>query len=233
MLKRIKVISFDLDDTFWDVKPVITHAEQALYRVLEREFPKITDAYSLEDCLRHKANMGKQTPVLQRDVTAIRKAALADLLAEFGYPSAAVEPLFEQFLRARNQVTFYEGVEEVLAWCAERFTVVALSNGNACVDKVGIGQWFSGRYRATTALAPKPAADLFSAVCEDFKIAPTELLHVGDHPNHDILGAQQFGARSVWFNSQNREWPQEQVRSDYEIDQLQDLVRLLQSVSDE
>ena len=35
MHKRIKAITFDLDDTFWDVKPVLINAEMKTRKFIE------------------------------------------------------------------------------------------------------------------------------------------------------------------------------------------------------
>ena len=41
MSERIKAITFDLDDTFWDVKPVLINAEMKTRKFIEDKIGKL------------------------------------------------------------------------------------------------------------------------------------------------------------------------------------------------
>ena len=41
MNKKIKAITFDLDDTFWDVKPVLINAEMKTRKFIEDKIGKL------------------------------------------------------------------------------------------------------------------------------------------------------------------------------------------------
>ena len=43
-LSGIRGICFDLDNTFWDVMPVIERAEAAMYDFLALKYPRVTAA---------------------------------------------------------------------------------------------------------------------------------------------------------------------------------------------
>lgn len=47
-MKHIRTLTFDLDDTLWDNRPVLMAAEQALYDWLGRHYPRIKARYTLE-----------------------------------------------------------------------------------------------------------------------------------------------------------------------------------------
>ena len=59
MTKRIKVITFDLDDTLWDNRPVITKAETDTRRWLENKAGNI-DWGSFEDFLDLRKDLIKK-----------------------------------------------------------------------------------------------------------------------------------------------------------------------------
>ena len=59
---NIRALTFDLDDTLWDNRPVLMAAEHALYDWLGRHYPRIKLHYSLEDMLKLRQNLLQKTP---------------------------------------------------------------------------------------------------------------------------------------------------------------------------
>ena len=51
-------------------------------------------------------------------------------------------------------------------------------------------------------------------------------VHIGDHPNDDVQGAQAAGLRAIWYNPQGKAWPVERA-PDAEIRSLAELPALL------
>ena len=47
-LSAVRAICFDLDNTLWDVWPVIVRAEQAMYDFLALRYPRVTAAMTVE-----------------------------------------------------------------------------------------------------------------------------------------------------------------------------------------
>ena len=72
MTKRIKVITFDLDDTLWDNRPVITKAEIDTRRWLENKAGNI-DWGSFEDFLDLRKDLIKKDPAIRWDISKLRK----------------------------------------------------------------------------------------------------------------------------------------------------------------
>jgi putative hydrolase of the HAD superfamily len=123
-------------------------------------------------------------------------------------------------------VVFFEEVMPVLERLATRFTLGALSNGNANIDSVGLGDLFDFAFNAVAVGAAKPAPDMFVEACRYLGLAPAQIVHVGDDPEHDVLGAARVGLRTVWVNRDGRQWPGG-PRADGEIRTLEDLEVLL------
>ena len=48
-MNDILAITLDLDDTLWEIHPVIKRAERHLYAWLEENYPRITDLYGPSD----------------------------------------------------------------------------------------------------------------------------------------------------------------------------------------
>ena len=72
------------------------------------------------------------------DYTVIRKTALHKVAIDCGYdPSLVVEPAFEAFITARQNVTLFEGVIPLLTELQRKDIILGtITNGNADVNKI-------------------------------------------------------------------------------------------------
>jgi putative hydrolase of the HAD superfamily len=55
--------------------------------------------------------------------------------------------------------------------------------------------------------AAKPDAKIFAALREMAGVPADQILHVGDDPITDVVGARQAGMQSAWLNRNARIWP--------------------------
>jgi FMN hydrolase / 5-amino-6-(5-phospho-D-ribitylamino)uracil phosphatase len=224
----ISVISIDLDDTLWDCTPVILNAEKAVRDWLEQHYPKITQAYSIEQMRAHRLNLIQQQPHLRHNLSELRRVSLEMIAQEFDYPTALARSAIELFLEARNQVILFDDVIPVLEKLAQDFSVVSLTNGNANLDKIGLGYLFDHFISAAEIGASKPHPAMFNAIAKVSGAAIEDIVHVGDDPVHDIQGAQTVGMRCVWINRNLSEWPTGVKPADAEISTLHELIPLLE-----
>jgi len=84
---------------------------------------------------------------------------------------------------------------------------VALSNGNADVQRVGLGAYFSASLSAQQFGVAKPDPRIFEAAAAAAAVAPAEVLHVGDDVDTDVMGALNSGLQAVWVNREAKAWP--------------------------
>jgi putative hydrolase of the HAD superfamily len=223
-VQRLKVISFDLDDTLWPVGPVIMRAEQAMVRFLDERYPRVTAAYDLEALRAVRVRIALEHPRMRHDFTFLRLAALRFHAREAGYPDAMAEEAFEVFYRARNEEELYEDVRPALARLGVRFKLFTVSNGNADLAAVGIADFFRGRIAARDAGALKPDPRIFQRLIELSGVAPEEILHVGDDPDADIDGARNAGIEVAWINRTGVAWPGDRPRPALSVRTLEELV---------
>ena len=52
-----------------------------------------------------------------------------------------------------------------------------------------------------------PAWPIFDEAVNRAGVTAIETLHVGDHPETDIVGAQQAGLWTAWVNRNDDDWP--------------------------
>lgn len=207
----IKVITFDLDNTLWDVEPALLRAEQAQREWLLKHRPGAIDDFDHERLWEFKQSVWRRHPELAHHVSNFRIQTLLELLLAAGFSESeaqsGAEQAFAVFLRERQQVELYTEALSVLEGLAEKYTLGALTNGNADVYKTDAGDYFDFAYLAEDIGLGKPHPDMFHAALERTGVAAGEVIHVGDDPEHDIRGAREVGMHTVWINTKQKTWP--------------------------
>ncbi len=208
-----RVISLDLDDTLWPVAPVIAAAEQALFAWLQARCPQAVRGHSVESMRALRARVAAQFPERSHDLTFLRRRALVEQfgaagLGVAGYAESLAVEALEVFLAERNRVEFYSDVRPSLARLHASYRLIAVSNGNADLQRCGIGDFFDGHVTAIAAGAAKPDRRIFEALWRLAGVSAAEVLHVGDDPLADVVGAMRAGMQAVWLNRESRRWPE-------------------------
>ena len=231
MPPALRAVSLDLDNTLWDTPPVLARAEAALDAWLARHAPRMHARFDRELQRRLRAELASAHPARAHDVSWLRHETLRRAALDCGYPEALAEQAFAEFLRERNVIELYADSEPALERMARRVPLYALTNGNACVRRVGIGRYFAGALDAAAAGAAKPAARIFERLAELAALPPAAILHVGDDALADVDGARAAGFRTAWANRGGDEWPGELARADHEVADLTALAALVESLS--
>jgi FMN hydrolase / 5-amino-6-(5-phospho-D-ribitylamino)uracil phosphatase len=203
----MRVISLDLDDTLWPVAPVIAAAEAALHEWLQERYPRAMQGHNINSMRALRAKIAAQFPEQSHDLTYLRRRALAVQFRGAGYAESACDEALEVFLAARNRVEFFDDVRPALERLRTRYRLFALSNGNADLKRCGLDAFFDGHVSAIAAGAAKPDARIFAALRDMAGVPADQILHVGDDPITDVVGARQAGMQTVWLNRDARSWP--------------------------
>ena len=213
----IRTITLDLDDTLWEIQPVIKRAERRLYEWLGENYPAITARYTVEDLRILRKEVLEKHSDKVHDLTFLRHTVLTEAARVAGCTSFMVEEAFAVFDEVRNDVEMFPEVRPALLALRERYTVIAVTNGNANLEKIGIDDLFHGHVNAAMAGAAKPARPIFDAAVQAGGASAAETLHVGDHPLYDVHGAREAGLRTVWVNRNEDAWPGEYAAPDIEV----------------
>ena len=222
----IQALTFDLDDTLWDIWPVIDRAEARLHDWLTSHYPRIPERFT-PLALRELSNQMIATyPGRAHDRSWARKAALTLAAQQSGYSSFDAESAFALFFIARNAVEPFVEVRPVLERLGRRYRLASLSNGNADLRLIGLDDLFLFSLNAMDLGAAKPDPPLFEEACRRLAARPDQIVHIGDDPEHDVFGAARVGFRTVWVNRTGRVWPGG-GRADAEIATLDELEPIL------
>jgi len=201
------VLSLDLDDTLWPVAPVIAQAESTLYAWLQQRYPAAVREHSIETMRALRASVADRFPAQSHDLSFLRHRALVEQFRATGHPESLADEALEVFFTARNRVELYPDVKPALLRLRKRYRLFALSNGNADLDRCGIAEYFDGHVTARSAGAAKPDARIFAHLIEAAGVEARQVLHVGDDPLADVIGARLAGMQTAWLNRDARIWP--------------------------
>jgi FMN hydrolase / 5-amino-6-(5-phospho-D-ribitylamino)uracil phosphatase len=225
----IRALCFDLDNTLWDVWPVIRRAEQAMYDFLALRYPRVVAKLTVEAMRAAREQTAAAYPQMRHDFTFLRMQTLRDHAHEFGYAENMAEEAFEAFIQARNEVVLYDDVLPALEELRSRYRLFTASNGNADLGKIGLAHYFERSIAARHVGALKPDPAIFHKVIEGTDLDLDQVAYVGDDPELDIVGARRAGMQAVWVNREGSSWPADLMPPAWSVRSLSELAPLLRS----
>lgn len=212
----IRLVTFDLDDTLWDVTPVMNSAEATLREWLAANAAQLGPV-PIEHLWAIRARLMQQDPMLRHRLSELRRRILLHALLDAGYPQAEAADLaeagFQVFLHARHQVSLFPEVHPTLEALANRFILGVLTNGNADVRRLGLADYFQFALCAEELGIGKPDPKPFQEALKRAGVEPQQAVHIGDHPSDDIAGARRAGLQAIWFNPARKAWEGEEAPS--------------------
>jgi len=225
----VEVVSYDLDDTLWPTKLVITAANDALESHMNEHYPDIVEAgkHLLSDTasnsffvpllMRQLHNERRKaepnTPAEPIDLTELRKAAILKAAVEVRDGARAevvADSCFLVWRRARHQACEYfmfDGVIDSLNMLnAAGFVLGAITNGNADISEIpclaGIFT-FSVTSEEVGESKPSPLPFYTAAEKVGFKFGTDigrKWVHIGDDFGKDCAPAKALKMRTVWVH---------------------------------
>lgn len=200
-IHAVRAVTFDLDDTLYNNEPIIQSATQALQQHLQENFPHAA-ALPLKKWQTIKRDLIKETPELSSDMGQLRlrslQVALRQDVAKADIEREA-ENCFTLFYQARSDFSLAEDVHQTLATLAEQVPLIGITNGNVDADSVGFSQYFTHILHANLSRPMKPHRAMFDEAAQLCDLPPSQILHVGDNLEKDVMGAHRAGFQTAWF----------------------------------
>jgi FMN hydrolase / 5-amino-6-(5-phospho-D-ribitylamino)uracil phosphatase len=204
---RILAITIDLDDTLWPVMPALERADRDLDNYLRQHYPQVARTWPIPAMRQLRARVAAERLDLAHDFTAQRYLTLQMAFDACGIAEAPLDALWEIYATARNSVELYPDALPALESLRALWPVASLTNGNADLERIGLHLHFAHHIAARDIGSAKPEAKIFLAAAERLGIAPENILHVGDDPELDVVGAREAGLRTAWINRPRHPWP--------------------------
>lgn len=230
----IKLITFDLDNTLWEIDPVIIEAEKAMRSWIAEHVPEAVAHLEMDQLKQTYRHVAKQHPDIIHHPTNFRKKLLFQVFTQASlahdHALEMSEKAFEVFYRGRNQITLFHQAESILDTLSQRYPLIALTNGNANLKMIGIDAYFKAHFSSETEGKPKPHSAMFERALSFMGVTAAETIHVGDHPKEDVEAAQLLGFHTIWFNENGRQ-DSYLCRPSIEIQSLNQLVNAIETVA--
>jgi len=202
----VRAVSLDLDDTLWPVLPALIEAEHCVNRWLREHHPDVASAWPIEAMRELREKIAQENTHLSHDFSEQRRLTIRHAFAACGIDDAPVDELWRIYFAARNAVELYPDALPALERMAARVPLVSISNGNADLEVIGLHHLFHTRLNASGVGVAKPHPQIFLAAAEALDIAPADIVHVGDDPLLDVVGAREAGMTTVWLNRTGERW---------------------------
>ena len=206
----IQAITLDLDDTLWPVWPTIKKAEAALHDWLTTHAPNTAAQLETAEAMRSKRDtLIAEFPHMAHDYNFLRVEAIRRSLLSGGDDPALAAKAYDVFFEARNSVDLFDDALPALQYLAAKYPIVAISNGTADIQRVGLVKYFKGAISAHEFGIAKPDPRIFKAAAAAVGISVANVLHIGDDSALDAVGALQSGMHAAWLNREGKAWPHE------------------------
>lgn len=144
--------------------------------------------------------------------------------------------LAERFPAERRRNPFiYEDTFSVLEKLKGKYKLLLLTNGSPDLQNTKlaitpeIAPYFDSIVISGSFGRGKPDPSIFEYALKKLNVTKDEAIMVGDNLMTDILGASRVEMKSVWINREMKE--RNEVKPDYEIKQLEELLGILNSLS--
>jgi 2-haloalkanoic acid dehalogenase type II len=205
----VKAISFDADQTLWDFQKVMRHSLRYVLLELESADPVAAEMLDIEKMIEIRNKVAEELKGKTTNLEAIRLEAFRQTLVEIGRPDDSLAAHLNQtYLRHRfEDIELYEDVLPTLSKLRGRYKLGLLSNGNSYPASCGLDGVFSFVVFSQECVIEKPNPEFYRIAVEKAGCSKSELLHVGDSLENDVIGAADVGIRSIWLNRARSEIP--------------------------
>lgn len=202
-LGQISALTFDLDDTLYDNRPVILRTEQESLAFVRGYHPALSQIEN-SDFKQLRQALREAEPDIYHDVTEWRRRAVEQAMLNAGLSTqdarAGADAAMANFARWRSAIDVPQETHDTLKALAAKWPLVAITNGNADPSLFGLDGYFSFVLRAGPDGRAKPFSDMYHLAAERLNLPLGEILHVGDDLTTDVAGAIRCGVQACWIN---------------------------------
>ncbi|MGG2027864.1 HAD family hydrolase [Gottfriedia sp. S16(2024)] len=190
----IKAVIFDLDGTLLDRDRSLKLFIKTQYKKYFRELKHIPEKHYIERFIE-----------LDNKGYVWKDKVYQQLLQEFSISSLTWEQLLEDYINSFQYSCIpFQNMEYVLKELKNRgIRLGMITNGFTILQSLNLKALGIHNYIDTILISEqegikKPHAEIFLRALEKLGVNPEESLYVGDHPENDVIGAQNVGMNAVW-----------------------------------
>lgn len=209
---NVEHIFFDLDHTLWDFDKNSELAFDLIFKKnkIEVELSEFLAVYIPLN--EYYWKLYRENKVSQKDLRFLRLKESFDSL-KIVLENKIIETLALDYIQHLPKNNFLlEGVEEILPYLARKYKLHIITNGFKEVqylklENSGIFNFFSSITTSEEAGAKKPDKEIFHFALRTTGAEREKSVMIGDNLEADIIGAVDFGMRTMLFNYKAQEFP--------------------------
>lgn len=245
---RIKGIIFDVNGTLIDIHTNEWHDD--VYRVISNLLsyhgvalnPDVVKDLFFRTIKKQKMASGERQP--EFDAVGVFREIVAQHASDFtrALPLEQREQLpkfLAQAHRAASRVRLqlYPGVKETIVQLHAQYALAIVSDAQTAyalpeLNAVGLSAYFDPIIVSGDVGYRKPDVRLFESVLSRMKLAPTEVLFVGNDLYRDVHGPQKLGIKTVFFKQGEMLQDKDQATPDYLIYSFPELLNAVRYFED-
>ena len=224
----IKLVCFDIDDTLMDFHK---GEKIAFFEAMKR----VNVECSEQDYLDYKKFNISLWKALERneitkDKLKVHRFEIFKHENHKDFDSLSISKLYENLLG--EQYFLFENAMSVVETCFNLCDLAVTTNGISHIQRSrsklsGLEKYFKYLFISEELNASKPQKEYYEAIMKQSGCKPEEILIIGDSLSADILGAQNSGCKSVWYNPKHLE-NSLNLKIDYIIDDLNQIITIVE-----
>ncbi len=201
----VRCVAFDADDTLWDFRTAMSEALVLAIEVVRADRPDVAAAIDVDELILRWEELYQAyvaDPPPGGRISTLRPRSFEVVLAAVGVtdPDLVERMTAAYFSHRHGQVQLHPEVVEVFEELQERFVIGLITNGTTDPEAGALAGRFTFRLAADEIGIRKPDLRLFTMAAAAAGCHPSELVYVGDQPDHDVAAPQAAGCRGVWLN---------------------------------
>ena len=224
----IKLVCFDIDDTLMDFHK---GEEIAFYETMN-QVNVICNEQDYLDYKRINAGLWRalERNEITKDKLKVHRFELFKKENNKDFDSLSISQQYE--LNLGKQCFLFENAMDVVKKCYELCPLAITTNGISHIQRSrlklsGLDKYFKYLFISEELKTQKPQKEYYEAIMNQSGCKPEEILIIGDSLSADILGAQNSGCKSVWYNPKHLE-NSLNLKIDYIIDDLNQIITIVE-----
>lgn len=231
-MKDVKFIFFDLDRTLWDFErnSVATFVDIFEKHNLSKIFPDF-DTF-IKRYKFHNENLWAKYRLGEIKKEELRNKRFLLTLSEFGKDDVVLaKKIGDDYINiSPTKTELFPYTIEILDYLYKKYTLAIITNGfkevqHTKLKNCNLEKYFSKVVCSEDVGHQKPHKEIFHYSLSSLNARKKESIMIGDDFKTDILGANKFGLKSIFFNPNNVKV--EKITNMQEIFSLKELFELL------
>ena len=208
MYSHIKHIFFDLDNTLWDFE---NNSKKTIFELIH-EYTLSQKCGCLPDAFyKTYLHVNEDLWALYRKnlITKeqLRSSRFTNTMLYFGYDDKELGIVLEEnyIMRSPQQKGLVEGTIEVLDYLSSKYHLHIITNGfkeiqHIKIENCNLNHYFKNIFISEEIGFNKPDSRIFEYALNHVSALKSEAVMIGDDWDADIIGAEQFGIKPIYFS---------------------------------